>query len=729
MANIIKSTTSSVTYEADGSTTTFDLTFPYLLRSHVKVLLGSTALGTVMWDNDSRISLPEAPPAGAELTIYRETPEALLYTVPTAQPVSPDGLNTVHKQAIYVASEAKRWGQEAAQEVEQEVLNRLEKAGVVAYASKALFLAADIGADVGVVSVVLDGTPVRYVREATGATVHPDGSRWRVVDIPDYRALSALLNSSYAFDVGDRVTVGNWAYTVVASDADVTTVGGALLRVQPDGNGRFPVDAFNPPEFGTDATSVIQKAISRGPILLGPRRYQVNNLQPVSDMQIYGENHSYTRGRCGLVCTTEGGNIFLDETSAAIHNVRMEDFYADATVPGVVFYNSTSTTKYSGTFRILRVETSNLFTVLFRCCPIYWIVEKCGLGFYGSRFGGTQEFRIFEAWSTSGGNPVNFNVIRDTKHYRCAPGATRTAAYTLRHGSSWTFEDCTAEFFECPIADCRSFADIKWLNGWIEWINATNAFRHSMDNTAPSSLTGPFVIKGTRFYFGSAVMTALVANGGGLLTVEDIFCSGTVGQMAAGTAPGQISRLLNCHGVGSKFAKGVQHRGALFVGRVSPWRNGIVPSAISYTIAGGPTPTINGVVSALTGENTSRISLGDRQQVYHVPIPADILPTLYGRYLQVALVARFESAPAGPANACYWANVAPSYDNITGQSDANMNITGPGLGIARCPVYVPAGATSLHIGFTVSGADVGKWLRIEGLHLLPDSAPEFPFFV
>lgn len=598
------------------------------------------------------------------------------------------------------------------------------------FAGRAAFEAAVIPAEILTVNVQHLWMVLRYVRDPAGGTESGDGSRWRLIDGADYPTVAALVTDTYPYDTGDRVSAAGHLYDVVAADPDVTSAGGVLFRVMPAMDGRFYVDAFNPPDFGVDATAVIQRAISRGPIVLGPRRYQVNNIQPVGGMQIYGNDPAYLENRCGLVCTTLNGNIFYDATAAAIHNVVMEDFYWDATQKGVTFYNSTSTTKYTGTFRIKRCISSNLFALLFRCCPIYWLIDECDFGHYGARHGNTQEFRIFEAWSTATTNPINLNVVRNTKHYYCAPGATYTASYTMRSGSSWLFENSTAERFEGPIVDARGFADLRWEGGWIEWINAPSLFLHSNDAAAPQNIGGPIVLRGLRIYFGDATTQQLVSNSGGLLTVEDITATGVANQVRAGANPNQVISKGNFRGFGTRFLDGVGPRQAVFVPKFSPWGNGILPARISYSTSGGPNPTISGVVSDLSGANTSRISLGDREQAYIVQVPLALLRGLETQYAQLALVGYFETAAAGAATACYWLNTAsPSWNNITAQGDAYTNISGANLGISRCPIYIPAGITSLHIGFTATGADVGKWFRIEGLHLVGDSYPEVPFFV
>ena len=487
MADIIKSTTTSVTYLTDGISDTFDIPFSFLLREHIKVLLGSAPVASFTWENGSRIRLSPAPAAGAELTILRETPAELLYVVPTSQPVSPDGLNRVHRQAIYVAEEAKRWGQEAATEVEQEVLDRLERSGVVPYASKAAWFAAEIDASVGIVSVTLDGTPVRYVRDGTGSTQHPDGTYWRMVDVPNYVSFATLSASAYAFDEGDEVSVGLWRYRRVVGSGDFVTAGAVPFDLIPSADGFVQVDAMGAVGDGTtDDTATIQALITRyKKVQLGAGTYRVRNLRPVSSMHVRGIRGVGWR-RSALVVNDNDASVFhIPSGSGSVHGVRLEAFGADAGGLRCTFWNQVSTSDYASTYRIIGLDISNEFLLIFRSMPIYWLVDDCQFGFQGGRKGGTQQFRIFVAWST--GAPVNFNRIQNTKHYHCTgDGSADDAAYVLRYGAEWHFNNCTAESFnKLAIVSQREFVLVDWTGGWIEFIDHPCLFSQTRDTGSP----------------------------------------------------------------------------------------------------------------------------------------------------------------------------------------------------------------------------------------------------
>ena len=543
-------------------------------------------------------------------------------------------------------------------------------------------------------------------------------------------------------DVGAfvRTRVEGFVYEVLplgAASPDLTTAGGVLLRVMRGTDGFYPLDAFNPAATaGTDDTAIIQRAISRGPVRLGRRRYWVNGLQPVSDMHIAGDYPNFAAGQSMLCCAVAGGTIFNDAAAPAIHNVTLEDFCADATAPGVVFWNSPSQVKYSSMYRINRLILSKNFTLLFRAIPIYWIIDDCNFGQNGNRLGGTQEFRVMEAWANSTAVPINFNKVVNTRHYGCAAGSTYFAAYTLRMGSSWTFENCSAEGFPSAcIVDARAFGGLQWLDGWIEWISYHSHFVLSSDPTAPQNISSsPMVIDGARFYIGDTVPQRLVQNPTALVSLRNILMTGVVGHMVGASNAVNVAELINVQGAPAAFFRGMQVRRQHFVARVSPWR--FLPASRISTaleIGSSAAPIEDAASISGSGDTIARFLFGDRGQAYYIQVPPDILETYQGSYLTVAVIGQFESVPAAAVTACYWAGVVPNYNNMTGVADGSEVISGASairLSISRCGVFVPSNSTYLHIGFTANGLDVGKRFRLEGLHLLAgDYLATRPFFV
>jgi len=104
-------------YAGNGSTTTFSVPFPYLLKAHVKVYLGFNILdGTFSteladgvgfsWTSSSQIQAATAPAAGQVLTVIRQTPNATrLVDWQDGSNLIADDLDTADLQNLYVVQE------------------------------------------------------------------------------------------------------------------------------------------------------------------------------------------------------------------------------------------------------------------------------------------------------------------------------------------------------------------------------------------------------------------------------------------------------------------------------------------------------------------------------------------------------------------------------------------------------------------------------------------------
>jgi hypothetical protein len=104
-------------YAGNGSTTTFSVPFPYLLKAHVKVYLGFNILdGTFSteladgvgfsWTSSSQIQAATAPVAGQVLTVIRQTPNATrLVDWQDGSNLIADDLDTADLQNLYVVQE------------------------------------------------------------------------------------------------------------------------------------------------------------------------------------------------------------------------------------------------------------------------------------------------------------------------------------------------------------------------------------------------------------------------------------------------------------------------------------------------------------------------------------------------------------------------------------------------------------------------------------------------
>ncbi len=104
-------------YAGNGSTTTFSVPFPYLLKAHVKVYLGFNILdGTFTselangagfnWTSGTQIQTVAAPASGQTLTVIRQTPNTTrLVDWQDGSNLIADDLDTADLQNLYVVQE------------------------------------------------------------------------------------------------------------------------------------------------------------------------------------------------------------------------------------------------------------------------------------------------------------------------------------------------------------------------------------------------------------------------------------------------------------------------------------------------------------------------------------------------------------------------------------------------------------------------------------------------
>jgi|GEM_PF-3446307 len=88
----------------DGIIDTFDLSFPYLRRAHVKAYIGGKAVG-ISWVNDTRVRTGPVAALGVEIMIRRETPLTPLHVIQDNRPLPGAAYNEVLTQALYYSQE------------------------------------------------------------------------------------------------------------------------------------------------------------------------------------------------------------------------------------------------------------------------------------------------------------------------------------------------------------------------------------------------------------------------------------------------------------------------------------------------------------------------------------------------------------------------------------------------------------------------------------------------
>jgi hypothetical protein len=92
-------------YPADGTTDTFNITFPYLAKSHVKAYVDGVET-TYDWINDSAVKLSYIPASGAYVRIARETPKDPIIDFGDGETLTEAALDTANLQSLYIAEES-----------------------------------------------------------------------------------------------------------------------------------------------------------------------------------------------------------------------------------------------------------------------------------------------------------------------------------------------------------------------------------------------------------------------------------------------------------------------------------------------------------------------------------------------------------------------------------------------------------------------------------------------
>jgi len=97
---------SRVQYEADGSTDTFSVTFPYISKSDVKVSVGGTRV-SFTWPTESAVKLSSMPSAGEIVDIKRETErENILVDFQDGSTLLENDLDLSARQSFFLAQES-----------------------------------------------------------------------------------------------------------------------------------------------------------------------------------------------------------------------------------------------------------------------------------------------------------------------------------------------------------------------------------------------------------------------------------------------------------------------------------------------------------------------------------------------------------------------------------------------------------------------------------------------
>tara|TARA_R100000781_G_C4068670_1_gene123694 strand:- start:28 stop:1257 length:1230 start_codon:yes stop_codon:yes gene_type:complete len=99
-----------VSYNGDANDKTFDITFPFLRETHIKVQVGgqTQSITTDYSISGTVVTFVTAPPSGtANVRLYRDTPFTPLHDYSAGSSVKADALNENQQQVLYAIEEAK----------------------------------------------------------------------------------------------------------------------------------------------------------------------------------------------------------------------------------------------------------------------------------------------------------------------------------------------------------------------------------------------------------------------------------------------------------------------------------------------------------------------------------------------------------------------------------------------------------------------------------------------
>ena len=281
------------TATGNGTQVDFTFTFPYIARAHIKASINGVLTTAFTFFSASILRFTTAPPNGAVVRIFRETPgDNLVAVIQPGGPIPVAGLNSNFRQSLYYNQETQydaasqsTAGLQAQITAATNTANTANTTAVAANATSASALAAATAAS-------------SFTQAGAGAVTRSVTSRLRdSISVKDFGA------------VGDGVT--DDAAAVQAAINTVETLGGSVL---------FPPGKYL---FGSQVT-INRTPVVSGSNYVGERNLlisgygaEIRTIGAISAFDVRGgflPNHN---------CRLEGFTIYHRENTQAVAGIRM----------------------------------------------------------------------------------------------------------------------------------------------------------------------------------------------------------------------------------------------------------------------------------------------------------------------------------------------------------------------------------------------------------------------
>lgn len=222
---------SYVRYTADGSTPNFNVTFPYLAKSHV-VVTKNDVTAPYTWVSSSVITITGGVVNGDELELRRATPQSQLANSSDGAVLTNSVLQTLSLQSIYIAQEVQDLAAEAlamATEGVEGMEDSVENSAASAAAAAASAVTAGTGATTATTKAA--EAAASAVAAAASAVTASTGATTATTKAAEAVVSAAAAATSATNAATSATTAGTSAVSAIAAAAAISTYAGVGVEL------------------------------------------------------------------------------------------------------------------------------------------------------------------------------------------------------------------------------------------------------------------------------------------------------------------------------------------------------------------------------------------------------------------------------------------------------------------------------------------------------------------